>query len=160
MIEMTKNKRKHIAILSQQHKKVELINWCYDNQDLLKQHHLYAASATSGILEGTMNAFIYMLPETASGIIKLMEEGKIDLVVFFWEPATANPHELNFSMLIEKAITLNIPFACNISTANVVISTLNPKNQQQESTENPVFRRRSAQENLVEANLFHAVTKN
>jgi methylglyoxal synthase len=150
-------KRKRIAILSHQHKKVDLVNWAYDNQALLKQHQLHAMPSTASVLEGTLNTYVYKLPETMSGLVNMMKEGKIDLVVFIWEPVRATAYDVNFSALIEKAVELNIPVACNIPTANLVLSSLNPKNQQQEAI-NPVFLRPSR--NAVGSDLLNVVTKN
>ena len=154
----TSYKRKRVAILSHQHMKVDLVNWAYDNQALLKQHQLHAMPSTAGILEGTLNAYVYKLPETMSGVVNMLKEGKIDLMVFIWEPVKANAYDLNFSALIEKAVELNIPVACNIPTANLVLSSLNPKNQQQEAI-NPVFLRPSGH-GAVGSDLLNVVTKN
>jgi len=130
------NNKKRIAIVSHINKKIDLINWSYENRKLLKQYDLVAPWLTAAILEGTVDTYVYKLPDADAGgdkdLVRLMNEGKIDLMVFIWDPLHATTYESNVPLLLAKAVETNIPVACNIPTANLVLSSLNLQNQQQD----------------------------
>lgn len=117
-----------IALVAHDDKKDELVAWSLANRDRLGQHELWGTGTTGGrVIEGTGLKLTRLLSGPLGGDAQLgamIAEGKIDVLIFFVDPLTAQPHDVDIKALIRLATLYNTLFAVNHATANAVLAAL------------------------------------
>lgn len=130
--------RKAIAMVAHDNRKKDIVEWAEFNYKILIKHDLYCTGTTGKLIEKALKSKL----ENEEKLIKLniiklksgplggdqqmgalIAEGKIDYVIFLWDPMEPQPHDVDVKALLRIASVYNIPTAANRSTADFIISS-------------------------------------
>ena len=124
-ITFTIEKQKTIALIAHDGKKQELIEWCAENQDILKNHFLCGTGTSSRLVAEKTGLPVKAYNSGPLGgdqqIGAKIVEGVINFVVFFSDPLEAQPHDPDVKALLRIAQVYDIPIANNRATADFMI---------------------------------------
>ncbi|MBB3167996.1 methylglyoxal synthase [Simiduia aestuariiviva] len=118
---------KNVALVAHDNKKQDLVAWCKKHQQDLAPHTLFGTGTTGAIIEQETGLPVRKLISGPLGgdqqIGALITEGKIDFLIFFWDPFEPLPHDPDVKALLRIAAVWNIPVACNHSSADVMVAS-------------------------------------
>jgi methylglyoxal synthase len=128
-------KKKTIALVAHDNRKKTLMEWVKYNKDTLEKFRLVCTGTTGTLVEETLMRSEGSLEKLDILTLKSgplggdqqlgasIAEGKIDVLIFFWDPMQAQPHDVDVKALLRISNLYNIPTACNRSTADFLISS-------------------------------------
>ena len=130
-------KSKNIALVAHDNRKKDLVEWVEFNYKTLLGHQIICTGTTGKLVNETLFAKLEAEEEIDKEIILLksgplggdqqlgamIADGKIDLLIFFWDPMQPQPHDVDVKALLRITVVYNIPTACNRSTADFLISS-------------------------------------
>ena len=119
---------KRVALVAHDNKKKDLIDWAVYNKTVLSKHELIATGTTGRLLEEHLARPVKKLFRGPLGgdqqIGAMIAEEKLDLLVFFWDPMEAQPHDSDVKALLRVAVAWNILIACNRTTADFILTSI------------------------------------
>jgi methylglyoxal synthase len=131
-------KHKRIALVAHDNRKSDLIEWVEWNWKILSDHQIICTGTTGRLVEEALKKRVEINSSLKHKIIKLksgplggdqqlgalITEGKVDMIIFFWDPMQPQPHDVDVKALLRITVLYNVPTACNRSTADFLISSV------------------------------------
>jgi len=119
--------RKRVALIAHDNCKRDLLDWARYNRGTLAHHELCATGTTGALIASDLGLPVTRFlsgplggdQQIGAGIV----EGRIDFVIFFWDPLEPHPHDVDVKALLRIAVVYNVPIACNRSTADFLLSS-------------------------------------
>ena len=119
--------QKRIALVAHDERKADLLDWVRANTDALAAHRLIATGTTGQMLADACGLEIHRLKSGPLGgdqqLGAMISNQELDMMVFFWDPMAAQPHDVDVKALLRMSVLYNIPTACNRATADFVIAS-------------------------------------
>lgn len=126
-IEVTIGKQKNIALIAHDNKKKDIIEWCEQYKDILKRHFLFGTGTTARMVSERTGLPVRGFNSGPLGgdlqIGSRIVDGKIDIMIFFSDPLTAQPHDPDVKALLRIAQVYDIPIAHNRASADFIINS-------------------------------------
>jgi len=120
-------KRKSIALVAHDQRKEDMLDWAKYNLEALKKHRLYATGTTGNLIAEECSLDINRLKSGPLGgdqqLGAMIVNAELDVLIFFWDPITAQPHDVDVKALLRVSVVHNIPLACSRSTSDFLISS-------------------------------------
>lgn len=120
-------KQKKIALIAHDNRKSDLIDWCDFNEGSLSRHKLFGTGTTGTMIAEEIGLDVTPFNSGPLGgdlqIGAAIAEHKIDMMIFFWDPLQAQPHDVDVKALLRIGVLYNIPMACNRASADFMISS-------------------------------------
>jgi methylglyoxal synthase len=118
-----------IAIIAHDRMKADMVQFLNKNKAILHQENirLIATGTTGGQAENAGFKVKRMLSGPMGGdaqIAARVAEGKTKMVLFFKDPNSSHPHEVDINMLIRVCDVHNIPLATNEATAQLLLNAI------------------------------------
>ena len=131
-------KTKRIGLVAHDNLKGNLAEWVEFNYQTLAAWQLVCTGTTGRIVEQALQKMMGQhnvnlpinITKLSSGPLggdqqlgAMITEGKIDILIFFWDPMMPQPHDVDVKALLRLSVLYNIPTASNRSTADFLISS-------------------------------------
>jgi methylglyoxal synthase len=119
--------KKRIVLIAHDHLKPLMVEWASQHLRDLKKHQLFATGTTGKRLRDELGLEVHCFKSGPLGgdqqIGARIVDGEMDMVIFFWDPLEAQPHDVDVKALLRAAVLYNIPLACNRTSADFLLSS-------------------------------------
>jgi methylglyoxal synthase len=116
-----------VALIAHDARKEDLTEWVRFNRETLDRCSLVATGTTGALIAEKTGLSVHLLLSGPLGgdaqVGAMLVEHQLDLIVFFWDPLTTQPHDVDVKALLRLAVLYNVPIACNRATADFLISS-------------------------------------
>lgn len=121
-------KQMNIALIAHDKKKDDLIRFVLAYKPIIEKHSLFATGTTGKRISEETGLSVHRFRSGPLGgdqeIGAYIANDKMDLILFFRDPLTAQPHEPDVSALIRLCDVYSVPLATNMGTAEVLVKGL------------------------------------
>jgi methylglyoxal synthase len=104
-----------------------MAEWARHNREILARCSLCATATTGTRVSDLIDLPVHRLLSGPLGgdsqVGAMIAEGRLDAIVFFWDPLTSQPHDVDVKALLRIAVLYNIPMACNQTSADYLITS-------------------------------------
>ncbi|GAC1421684.1 MAG: methylglyoxal synthase [Candidatus Velthaea sp.] len=118
---------KRVALIAHDGRKDDLTEWATFNRGTLSRCKLIATGTTGTQIARATDLPVQLLRSGPLGgdaqVGAMLVDEKLDAIIFFWDPLTTQPHDVDVKALLRLAVLYNVPIACNRATADFVISS-------------------------------------
>ncbi|WP_077299705.1 methylglyoxal synthase [Virgibacillus pantothenticus] len=118
----------NIALIAHDKKKQDMVHFTTAYQYILKDHDLYATGTTGSRIRKATGLDVHLFQSGPLGgdqqIGAMIANDEMDMVIFFRDPLTAQPHEPDISALMRLCDVYHIPLATNIAASEIFIRGL------------------------------------
>ena len=119
--------RKRIALIAHDNMKRDILEWARYNRGTLSRHELYGTGTTGGMIAAETGLEVDRFRSGPLGgdqqVGAGVADGRIDFIIFFWDPLAPHPHDVDVKALLRIAVVYNVPIACNRATADFLLSS-------------------------------------
>lgn len=121
-----------IALVAHDHRKADMVEWCYYNSTFLSKHNLVCTGTTGTLIkeafeEKGVDADITCMNSGPLGgdaeIAAMVVRHEVDLAIFLIDDLNPQPHEADIMMLLRQCRVHNVPIACNRYSADLMITS-------------------------------------
>lgn len=120
--------KKRFALVAHDSQKSSLVDWVKQHHAHLQNHEFWATGTTGKTIQAQTELHINCLKSGPLGgdqqIGAMIAEQKIDILIFFIDSLSALPHDVDVKALIRISTLYQIPFACNVATADFIIQSM------------------------------------
>ena len=129
----------NLALVAHYNRKSDLIEWVGINYESIMHHKWICTGTTGALIEESLkkklskekkSKLYKTITKLKSGPLggdqhlgALIVDGKVDAVMFLWDPMQAQTYDVDVKALLRIAVVYNVPMACNRSTADFLISS-------------------------------------
>ena len=118
---------KNIVLIAHDACKSDMLEWVEQNKALLSRHQLFGTGTTGKLIQEKTGLPVTRFFSGPLGgdqqIGAKIAEGQIHLVIFFWDPLMAQPHDPDVKALLRIAVLYDVPMACNGASADFLIQS-------------------------------------
>ena len=125
--QITMGAQKRIALIAHDNLKDDLVRWCVKNEEVLRRHFLCGTGTTARLIGDATGLPVERFLSGPLGgdqqVGARIAEGGIDMMIFFWDPLEAQPHDPDIKALLRIACVYDVPVANNRATADFLMAS-------------------------------------
>jgi methylglyoxal synthase len=115
------------ALVAHDARKDEIVGWVGCHRDHLARVAIFSTGTTGGrIADAFPDLNVTRLKSGPLGgdqqIGAMICEGRLDALIFFVDPLSPMPHDVDVKALTRLATVYDLPMACSASTANLIVA--------------------------------------
>lgn len=124
---MSMDRALRVVLIAHDDRKDDLLQWATWNRDVLASAQIAATKQTGEMVTKATGLPVRLLLSGPQGgdaqVAAMIASGALDLVIFFWDPLTTQPHAADVQSLIRLAVLHNVAIACNRRSADLMITS-------------------------------------